>query len=909
MNENEKKQREDKERSSEEKESVQKTENNDKESDIIGDEVNLLSKVVMLEKKINEKDSAIEKLKKVEDIVRWEFLQNVKDSDKWHSKIRNCLLFGIIGIFWFFVAGFCTWTFFHSLLSYLHENPKAQQEYSKLQSPFHFPSIYTCFMVDEKQAGDTVVFDSFSVEINELEKLSKAGIPINAESSTLTFTMQEESISSSSSSDGCTEKCSSNCDVWGCFVYYSGSEAISCYDMCVSDCNDYSEYYESASCMNSTGSSSSGWTCDPNYYSANDGCDCNCGIYDPDCSDEFATIYGCADGQVCNTDGICTWDSGDDDDDDDYGDVPGSWYCSPDFYKDGYVCDCNCGAYDPDCDDETLSVYGCDEGYICSSTGLCTYSGGGESNSTIIPEQWICDNSYYNDTSTCHCGCGILDGDCLDPELPIVGCDEGGYCNNSEGTCEYGPGPPACWTCDPGYYNKSDGCDCNCGCYDPDCDRANQTLYGCDTGDIGCYLNATCISGNVTRRTITSFPIISTTNLKTRDDTRHHHKKRKHQNRSHEEFIRIFNEQKRSFYDKPENQLKRIYSYEQSNPFSSSSSSSGGSSRRADEHQIYPCKVINPLDSIRTTKLGQRLIVRIKYNVTSPFQENAEEYSLEPIIVLFVDHRERAEDLGVPLDRNHLTQIMIEDETMERVEFFSPNSINYCKIKERMSKPYHKDTIKTYEIANTPIIVDYTRMMGGKEQVCDSKVCQGFLNLYFERDQQVISLVEYKEMLWYTPLIAVGGIIGSVGGIKAIIQIFSKKTVIGIQKRIVTKIEKELKKKRQKKKETEFEKEHQKVENEIRKRKENEKKNLLRSLADDFTNVIQRDPKLSTRFSKNEVLSMRKKINDNDDSSNDEELEIELEDFKGLSEQQQQQLKEDILQPLATTTTTTALND
>jgi hypothetical protein len=42
------------------------------------------------------------------------------------------------------------------------------------------------------------------------------------------------------------------------------------------------------------------WTCNPAYYGTNDGCDCGCGIFDPDCPD--ATTAGCI---YCNNLGSC----------------------------------------------------------------------------------------------------------------------------------------------------------------------------------------------------------------------------------------------------------------------------------------------------------------------------------------------------------------------------------------------------------------------------------------------------------------------------------------------------------------------------------------------------------------------------------------------------------------------------
>ena len=40
---------------------------------------------------------------------------------------------------------------------------------------------------------------------------------------------------------------------------------------------------------------------------------------------------------------------------------------------------------------------------------------------------------------------------------------------------------PLAWTCDPSYYNVSDGCDCACGAWDPDCADASLEVFGCAT--------------------------------------------------------------------------------------------------------------------------------------------------------------------------------------------------------------------------------------------------------------------------------------------------------------------------------------------------------------------------------------------------------------------------------------------
>ncbi len=47
-----------------------------------------------------------------------------------------------------------------------------------------------------------------------------------------------------------------------------------------------------------------GWTCPPEYYAALDGCDCQCGVLDPDC-DLGQQVLNCDFGQTCNMAGAC----------------------------------------------------------------------------------------------------------------------------------------------------------------------------------------------------------------------------------------------------------------------------------------------------------------------------------------------------------------------------------------------------------------------------------------------------------------------------------------------------------------------------------------------------------------------------------------------------------------------------
>ena len=59
---------------------------------------------------------------------------------------------------------------------------------------------------------------------------------------------------------------------------------------------------------------------------------------------------------------------------------------------------------------------------------------------------------------------------------------------------------PSTWTCNPLFYGSKDGCDCECGAWDPDCDAtaasSAQKVFNCDTSssEVRCAMSRTTTS-------------------------------------------------------------------------------------------------------------------------------------------------------------------------------------------------------------------------------------------------------------------------------------------------------------------------------------------------------------------------------------------------------------------------------
>ncbi len=99
-----------------------------------------------------------------------------------------------------------------------------------------------------------------------------------------------------------------------------------------------------------TATAPAGWTCSATYYASDDGCDCGCGIVDPDCEDSTPESCGYS---WCGTNSAT--DPADTTQCVDEAPPAEGWTCTFSYYGGDDGCDCGCGAPDPDCESDALS--------------------------------------------------------------------------------------------------------------------------------------------------------------------------------------------------------------------------------------------------------------------------------------------------------------------------------------------------------------------------------------------------------------------------------------------------------------------------------------------------------------------------------------------------------------------------
>ncbi|HTQ04995.1 MAG TPA: hypothetical protein VMI54_14120 [Polyangiaceae bacterium] len=169
------------------------------------------------------------------------------------------------------------------------------------------------------------------------------------------------------------------------------------------------------------------WSCWTYSYADGYTCDCGCGAPDPDCA--TSDVSACMSCGNCN--GSCPA-SIDPTDTTRCAPPPSNWICDPAEWGD-YTCDCGCGAVDPDCYDSTSSscarwpTAGCSAGISShiSATNNATCS-------IVAPPTWKCSVGYYAD-GVCDCGCGALDPDCASANSSeCVYCNSAGSCSTAK---------------------------------------------------------------------------------------------------------------------------------------------------------------------------------------------------------------------------------------------------------------------------------------------------------------------------------------------------------------------------------------------------------------------------------------------------------------------------------------------
>jgi hypothetical protein len=154
------------------------------------------------------------------------------------------------------------------------------------------------------------------------------------------------------------------------------------------------------------------WTCAASSYEAGDQCDCGCGAPDPDCDLANLIVAGCGAFEKC-LEGVCT------------STVAAGWTCGMASYDDGTFCDCGCGAADPDCDEAGAVLFGCGAQEVCDN-GSCV---------SAIPAEWTCAKEVFGYGGVCDCGCGAVDPDCTLEDAAVNGCAAGQRCG-ATGVCE-----------------------------------------------------------------------------------------------------------------------------------------------------------------------------------------------------------------------------------------------------------------------------------------------------------------------------------------------------------------------------------------------------------------------------------------------------------------------------------------
>ena len=184
-----------------------------------------------------------------------------------------------------------------------------------------------------------------------------------------------------------------------------------------------------------------GWTCPVWFYGTADGCDCGCGVIDPDCID--GTVASC---EYCDGEGSCSLAfsgcPGDIDPAQNWLCAGGTAVCGDDTIHPPEVCDGTDLGYltGATCEDAgfTGGTLACNA--TCDNFDLTACAGG--------PPGWTCPVWFYGTADGCDCGCGALDPDCIDGMVASCEyCDVEGSCSPVFLVCPGDIDPAQNWLC------------------------------------------------------------------------------------------------------------------------------------------------------------------------------------------------------------------------------------------------------------------------------------------------------------------------------------------------------------------------------------------------------------------------------------------------------------------------------
>jgi hypothetical protein len=226
-----------------------------------------------------------------------------------------------------------------------------------------------------------------------------------------------------------------------------------------------------------------GWTCDPSYYGARDGCDCNCGCVDIDCLNPgpfgMFPIFGCAPGfNFCGAGATCV-------------------ASIDDIAVVRDLCQINARSVQAETESEPRVIAALEDFYV-EVVDMHNRTVHVSNEPVALVERPAAQTARSARAVTIPACQGF--GGYFVPEdygfslAPLVT-----WPQISDYTNTLPPSWTASYNCNPAYYNGNDGCDCNCGAVDSDCTRPYAQIFGCAPGVNYCTAAGTCTSNAALR--------------------------------------------------------------------------------------------------------------------------------------------------------------------------------------------------------------------------------------------------------------------------------------------------------------------------------------------------------------------------------------------------------------------------